>query len=71
MIHNIPQPALEQEFADRIADDPNITLRKGFSIHAVKQVNSALIIKRRCLSTKTKEQWILLTKGPARLMTRF
>ena len=41
MIHNIPQPALEQEFADRIADDPNITLRKGFSIHAVKQVNAA------------------------------
>lgn len=38
MIHNIPQPVLEQELADSIAEDPNITLRKGFSIHAVKQV---------------------------------
>lgn len=40
MIHNIPQPALEQELADLIAQDPNITLRKGFSIHAVEQVRS-------------------------------
>lgn len=39
MIHNIPQPALEQEFANFIANDPNATLVKGFSIHAIEQVS--------------------------------
>lgn len=38
MIHNIPQPVLEQELTNRIAEDPNIALYKGFSIHAVDQV---------------------------------
>lgn len=38
MIHNIPQPVLEQELTEHINNDPNITLRKGFSIHAVDQV---------------------------------
>jgi 2-polyprenyl-6-methoxyphenol hydroxylase-like FAD-dependent oxidoreductase len=39
MIHNIPQPVLEQELTNYIDNDPNITLLKGFSIHAVKQVS--------------------------------
>lgn len=38
MIHNIPQPVLEQELTEHINNDPNITLKKGFSIHAVDQV---------------------------------
>ena len=38
MIHNIPQPVLEQELTNRIVDDPNIALYKGYSIHAVDQV---------------------------------
>ncbi|KAJ5361743.1 hypothetical protein N7541_002587 [Penicillium brevicompactum] len=37
MIHNIPQPVLEQELTNQISKDPNITLVKGFSIHAVDQ----------------------------------
>lgn len=40
MIHNIPQPALEQELSNFIAKDPNIILIKGFSIHAVEQVST-------------------------------
>lgn len=43
MIHNLPQPALEQEFSNFIAKDPNITLIKGFSIHAVEQVSTPAI----------------------------
>ncbi|RMJ23968.1 FAD binding domain-containing protein [Aspergillus sp. HF37] len=43
MIHNIPQPALEQELADIIAQDPNISLRKGFSIHAVEQTDTTVL----------------------------
>lgn len=39
MIHNIPQPALEQELSNFITKDPNVTLIKGFSIHAVEQVS--------------------------------
>ena len=39
MIHNIPQPVLEQELTNQIGKDPNITLVKGFSIHAVDQVS--------------------------------
>ena len=39
MIHNIPQPVLEQELTNYIEKDPNITLIKGFSIHAVEQVS--------------------------------
>lgn len=38
MIHNIPQPVLEQEFTNQISKDPNVTLIKGLSIHAVEQV---------------------------------
>lgn len=38
MIHNIPQPVLEHQLTTRIADDPNISLHKGFSIHDVDQV---------------------------------
>lgn len=43
MIHNIPQPELEQELSNFIAKDPNITLIKGFSIHAVEQVSTQAI----------------------------
>ncbi|CAI7572640.1 unnamed protein product [Penicillium discolor] len=43
MIHNIPQPALEQELSNFIAKDPNITLIKGFSIHAVEQTENEVI----------------------------
>jgi hypothetical protein len=39
MIHNIPQPTLEQEFTNLIAEDANVALKKGFSIHAVHQVS--------------------------------
>jgi 2-polyprenyl-6-methoxyphenol hydroxylase-like FAD-dependent oxidoreductase len=42
MIHNIPQPALEQELTNFIEQDPNITLLKGFSIHGVEQVKSLM-----------------------------
>lgn len=38
MIYNIPQPVLEQELADHVAQDPNIALLKGFSIHGIEQV---------------------------------
>ena len=41
MIHNIPQPVLEQELTNHISKDPNILLVKGFSIHAVDQVSTA------------------------------
>lgn len=40
MIHNIPQPVLEQELTKLIEQDPNITIMKGWSIHAVSQVFS-------------------------------
>ncbi|CAI7596681.1 unnamed protein product [Penicillium palitans] len=43
MIHNIPQPALEQELSKFIAKDPNITLVKGFSIHAVEQTENEVV----------------------------
>ncbi|KAJ5385616.1 hypothetical protein N7517_003527 [Penicillium concentricum] len=43
MIHNIPQPALEQELSNFIAKDPNITLLKGFSIHAVEQTENEVV----------------------------
>ncbi|KAJ5407289.1 hypothetical protein N7465_008573 [Penicillium sp. CMV-2018d] len=43
MIHNIPQPALEQELSNFIAKDPNITLIKGFSIHAVEQTENEVV----------------------------
>ncbi|KAJ5086585.1 Monooxygenase FAD-binding [Penicillium alfredii] len=43
MIHNIPQPVLEQELTSRIAEDPNITLHKGFSIHAVDQTDNQVL----------------------------
>ncbi|OQD79883.1 hypothetical protein PENANT_c042G04905 [Penicillium antarcticum] len=43
MIHNIPQPALEQEFTKFIEQDPNITLLKGFSIHGVKQTEKEVV----------------------------
>ena len=39
MIHNIPQPVLEEELTKLIAQDPNITLMKGWIIHAVSQVS--------------------------------
>jgi hypothetical protein len=38
MIHNIPQPVLERELTDNVAQDPNIVLLKGFSIHGIEQV---------------------------------
>lgn len=44
MIHNIPQPVLEEELTKLIAQDPNITLMKGWSIHAVSQVFPPLLI---------------------------
>lgn len=37
MIHNIPQPALEEEFARLVQQDPNITLRRGFVINGISQ----------------------------------
>jgi 2-polyprenyl-6-methoxyphenol hydroxylase-like FAD-dependent oxidoreductase len=40
MIHNIPQPVLEQELTKFIEQDPKITLLKGFSVHGVEQVKS-------------------------------
>ncbi|CAG8924026.1 unnamed protein product [Penicillium salamii] len=43
MIHNIPQPVLEQEFTNHISKDPNILLVKGFSIHAVEQTESEVL----------------------------
>ncbi|KAJ5162604.1 Monooxygenase FAD-binding [Penicillium coprophilum] len=43
MIHNIPQPVLEQELSNSIAKDPNITLVKGFSIHAVEQTENEVV----------------------------
>lgn len=43
MIHNIPQPALEQELSYFIANDPSTTLIKWFSIHAVEQVSTRAI----------------------------
>lgn len=38
MIHNIPQPLLERELTVNVAQDPNIVLLKGFSIHGIEQV---------------------------------
>lgn len=38
MIHNIPQPLLEEELSTLIMQDSNITLMKGWSIDAVSQV---------------------------------
>ncbi|CAG8137504.1 unnamed protein product [Penicillium olsonii] len=43
MIHNIPQPVLEQELTNHISKDPNILLVKGFSIHAVDQTDSEVL----------------------------
>ncbi|KAJ6001280.1 hypothetical protein N7522_006507 [Penicillium canescens] len=43
MIHNIPQPALEQELTNFIEQDPNITLMKGFSIHEVEQTENEVV----------------------------
>ncbi|KAL4803985.1 FAD binding domain-containing protein [Aspergillus unguis] len=37
MIHNIPQPALEEHLTRLIEQDPNITLKKGYSIHGLMQ----------------------------------
>ncbi|KAJ5593966.1 uncharacterized protein N7459_000174 [Penicillium hispanicum] len=50
MIHNIPQPVLEQELTARIAEDPNITLHKGFSIHDVDQTDDRVLatVEERC-----------------------
>lgn len=44
MIHNIAQPVLEQELTAQIAKDPNITFRKGYSIHALEQVRSSSLL---------------------------
>lgn len=44
MIHNISQPVLEQELSKLIEQDPNITFKKGYSIHAVRQVFSTAIV---------------------------
>lgn len=40
MIHNISQPVLEEELTKLIEQDPNIALKKGYSIHSVLQVPS-------------------------------
>ena len=42
MIHNLSQPALEEELTRLIESDPNITLMKGYSIHAVLQVSNTI-----------------------------
>lgn len=49
MIHNLSQPVLEEELTRLIENDPNITLKKGYSIHGVLQVsNTAAILAQIC-----------------------
>ncbi|KAJ5176622.1 Monooxygenase FAD-binding [Penicillium canariense] len=43
MIHNIPQPVLEEEFTKLVEQDSNMILRKGFSIHAVRQGENEVV----------------------------
>ncbi|KAJ5995669.1 hypothetical protein N7481_002646 [Penicillium waksmanii] len=43
MIHNIPQPALEQELTNYILQDSNIALFKGFSIHGIEQIDNHVL----------------------------
>src|SRR6266536_1048987 len=38
MIHNIPQPTLEQYLTEHVLNHPNIELRKGFSFNTLEQV---------------------------------
>ena len=41
MIHNIPQPMLEEYFTALISDDDNVLLRKGVSFVSLEQVRFA------------------------------
>ncbi|KAL4745610.1 hypothetical protein BDW72DRAFT_186380 [Aspergillus terricola var. indicus] len=43
MIHNIPQPVLERELTEIVAQDPNIALLKGFSIHGIEQTDNHVL----------------------------
>ncbi|CAI7607559.1 unnamed protein product [Penicillium glandicola] len=67
MIHNIPQPALEQELSNFIAKDPNITLMKGFSIHAVEQTEEEVLATIEERSTgqlhQTKSRHLIACDG--------
>ncbi|CAG7936686.1 unnamed protein product [Penicillium nalgiovense] len=67
MIHNIPQPALEQELSNHIAKDPNITLIKGFSIHGVKQTQEEVVATIEERSTgklhQTKSRHLIACDG--------
>ncbi|KAJ5767388.1 uncharacterized protein N7511_005004 [Penicillium nucicola] len=54
MIHNIPQPALEQELTRFIEQDSNITLLKGFSIEGVEQTDQEVIATITERSTGTQ-----------------
>jgi len=44
MIHNIPQPDYEDFLAKRLANDPNVSIRKGVSFVSAKQVSSECVI---------------------------
>ncbi|CAG8021597.1 unnamed protein product [Penicillium nalgiovense] len=67
MIHNIPQPALEQELSNHIAKDPNITLIKGFSIHGVNQTQEQVVATIEERSTgklhQTKSRHLIACDG--------
>ncbi|KAK4866366.1 hypothetical protein LT330_008298 [Penicillium expansum] len=67
MIHNIPQPALEQELSNFITKDPNVTLIKGFSIHAVEQNENEVvaIIEQRSTGQlhQTKSRHLIACDG--------
>jgi 2-polyprenyl-6-methoxyphenol hydroxylase-like FAD-dependent oxidoreductase len=59
MIHNIPQPALEQELMKLIAEDPNVTLFRGCSIHSIEQVH-AFPMAENTHFTKTNRLTIII-----------
>ncbi|KGO75027.1 Monooxygenase, FAD-binding [Penicillium italicum] len=67
MIHNIPQPVLEQELSNFIAKDPNVTLIKGFSIYAVEQTENAVVATIEQRSTgqlhQTKSRHLIACDG--------
>ncbi|CAP94022.1 hypothetical protein E8E15_010335 [Penicillium rubens] len=67
MIHNIPQPALEQELSNFIAKDPNVTLIKGFSIHGVEQTGDEVVATVEERSTgklhQTKSRHLIACDG--------
>ncbi|KAG0158527.1 hypothetical protein PDIDSM_6042 [Penicillium digitatum] len=67
MIHNIPQPALEQELSNFIAKDPNVTLIKGFRIYAVEQTENEVMATIEQRSTgqlhQTKSRHLIACDG--------